>query len=291
MSLRKLPELPQMKSQGGVEFDLSPQALSRWNPSLAMSDEEGDNVINILDPIGYDPWTGEGTTARRIEAALRSVGRDRDVVVNINSPGGSMFEGNAIYSLLRMHRGKVTVRILGIAASAASIIAMAGDETLISRAGWLMVHNAWIVAMGNRHDLREASEWLEPFDAAAADLYSERTGLGKPEVVSLMDKETWIGGAAAVESGWANAILEPSKILETEDPGAQNAVRQIDVLMARQGVPRSQRRHLLQQIKASKPDAAGADTQDAIGKGKPDAVQPTPLMVAPPVSLSGLLQV
>lgn len=291
MSLKNLPELPQMRGHAGIEFDLSPQALSKWNPALAMEEEEGDNVINILDPIGYDAWTGEGTSARRIEAALRSIGRDRDVIVNINSPGGSTFEGNAIYSLLRMHRGKVTVRILGIAASAASIIAMAGDEILISRAGWLMVHNSWIVAVGNRHDLREAADWLEPFDAASADLYAERTGLDKAEIATLLDKETWIGGAAAVETGWADAILEPSKIREAEDQGAQNAVRQIDVLMARQGVPRSQRRNLLQQIKASKPDAAGADTHDAIGKGKPDAAQPAPLMVAPPVSLSGLLKV
>lgn len=292
MSLRKLPELPKLSRQDGVEFDLSPQALSRWEPSLAAAEEEADNVINILDVIGYDYWSGEGTSAKRIDAALRSIGRDKDVVVNINSPGGSMFEGDAIYSLLRMHRGKVTVRILGMAASAASIIAMAGDEIQISRAGWLMVHNAWIVAAGNRNDLRDAADWLEPFDAAAADLYAERTGLGRDEIAKLMDKESWIGGAAAVESGWADAILEPDKIRESGAQGAQNAIRQIDILMAKQGVPRSQRRHLLQQLKAGKQDAAGpADMPGAIGSGRPDAAQPSPVMVAPPVLLSGLLKV
>ncbi|MDR0258515.1 MAG: ATP-dependent Clp protease proteolytic subunit [Comamonas sp.] len=135
MSLKKLPKLPQMSGVAGIEFDLSPQALSKWNPALAMDEEEGDNVINILDPIGYDAWTGEGTSARRIEAALRSIGRDRDVVVNINSPGGSLFEGNAIYSLLRMHRGKVTVRILGIAASAALLQCHDGHAHLTRSSG------------------------------------------------------------------------------------------------------------------------------------------------------------
>lgn len=291
MSLRNLPELPKLNHQSGVEFDLMPQALAKWNPSLAAQDEEADNVINILDVIGYDYWTGEGTTAKRIDAALRSIGREKDVVVNINSPGGSMFEGDAIYSLLRLHKGKVTVRILGMAASAASIIAMAGDEIQISRAGWIMIHNAWIGIYGNRNDLRDAAEWLEPFDAAAADLYSERTGIDKGEILKMLDKESWIGGGAAVESGWADAVLATDKIFERDDQSAQNAVRQIDLMMAKQGVPRSQRRHLLQQVKTSTQVAAGTDTQDAIGKGTPNAAQASPVMVAKPALLSNCFPV
>ncbi|ARU04748.1 peptidase [Comamonas serinivorans] len=285
MSLRKLPELPKLAHQDGIEFDLSPRALAKWNPSLSATEDEPDNIINVLDVIGYDYWTGEGTTAKRIDAALRSIGRDRDVVVNINSPGGSMFEGDAIYSLLRLHKGKVTVRILGMAASAASIIAMAGDEIQISRAGWLMIHNAWIGMYGNRNDLREAADWLEPFDAAAADLYADRTGIDKGEILAMLDKETWIGGGAAVETGWADAILSTDKIAERDGHGAQNAVRQIDILLAKQGLPRSQRRSLLQQIKTGTQDAVGADTQDAIGKGTPNAAQ-LPVMVAKPALLS-----
>lgn len=88
---------------------------------------------------------GEGVTAKRISAALRAIG-EQDIVVNLNSPGGDMFEGLAIYNLLRAHSGKVTVNILGIAASAASIIAMAGDEIKMGRGAFLMIHNCW--AMG-----------------------------------------------------------------------------------------------------------------------------------------------
>ncbi|MBN0106041.1 Clp protease ClpP, partial [Pseudomonas aeruginosa] len=92
------------------------------------------------EPIGYDWWTGEGVTAKRIAGALRAIGGDVDVTVNINSPGGDVFEGLAIYNLLREHKGKVTVRVLGLAASAASFIAMAADEVKIARAGFLMIH-------------------------------------------------------------------------------------------------------------------------------------------------------
>ncbi|HCF5801664.1 TPA: Clp protease ClpP, partial [Pseudomonas aeruginosa] len=102
--------------------------------------------------------------------ALRAIGGDVDVTVNINSPGGDVFEGLAIYNLLREHKGKVSVNIIGLAASAASFIAMAGDEIRIGRAAFLMIHNAWLIAMGNRNDLREIADWLEPFDMTLADI-------------------------------------------------------------------------------------------------------------------------
>lgn len=104
---------------------------------------------------------GRGVTAKRISAALRAIGNN-DVVVNINSPGGDMFEGLAIYNLLRSHSGKVTVNILGIAASAASIIAMAGDEVQMGRGAFLMIHNCWAVGVGNRHDFAKLANDLAP---------------------------------------------------------------------------------------------------------------------------------
>lgn len=122
------------KEKGGV----SPLAFDRWNPAIKASDEN-DNTIGIYDPIGYDYWDDSGVTAKRISAALRSLD-GADVVVNINSPGGDVFEGLAIYNLLREYKGHVTVRVLGVAASAASFIAMAADEIQIARAGFFMIH-------------------------------------------------------------------------------------------------------------------------------------------------------
>jgi ATP-dependent Clp protease protease subunit len=126
--------------------------------------------------IGQDPWTGEGVTSKADRGALRPSARS-DVTVNINSPGGDFFEGIAIYSLLREHPHNVTVKVMGLAASAASIIAMAGDKIEISDIGFLMVHNAWALAVGNRHDMREAADTLEPFDDAMAGLYAARAGV------------------------------------------------------------------------------------------------------------------
>ncbi|MBN8956897.1 MAG: Clp protease ClpP, partial [Rhizobiales bacterium] len=162
MSQRDLPRAT-FNVRSDVRSLPAPKALDRWRPSVQAKAADADNTISILDVIGEDFWTGEGVTVNRVTAALRSIG-NRDVVVNINSPGGDFFEGLAIYNVLRDHPAKVTVKVLGIAASAASVIAMAGDEVLIARAGFMMIHNTWIIAMGDRNDLREVADWLEPFD-------------------------------------------------------------------------------------------------------------------------------
>jgi len=165
----------------------------------AAADDE-DRTISIYDVIGYDWWTGEGVTTKRIAGALRSLGAG-PVTVNVNSPGGDMFEGLSIYNLLREHQGEITVKVLGLAASAASVVAMAGDKVQIARAGFLMIHNCWVLAQGNRHDLREFADTMEPFDAAMADIYAARSGLDLAEVQRQMDGETWIGGSQAIEQG------------------------------------------------------------------------------------------
>lgn len=268
---RSMPQARQVSRPNGLQWEVSPRALERWAPGL-MAADKGDNTISILDPIGQDPWTGEGVTAKRISAALRSIGADKDVVVNLNSPGGDLFEGMAIYNLLREHEGHVTVKVLGVAASAASIIAMAGDELLIARAGFLMIHNTWVVAMGNRHDLREWADTLEPFDAAMADIYAARAELDAKKVGKLMDAETWIGGAAAVEQGFADALLPADEV--KEDAKARSelvAAHMLDMALAKAGMPRSERRALLQDFKAGTPSAADAGTPSATEDGMPCA--------------------
>lgn len=264
-----LPTAKQDRPSKAMEWDLLPRALDRWTAGL--SAETSENTISIFDPIGVDPWTGEGVTAKRISSALRSIGDDADVVVNLNSPGGDMFEGFAIYNLLREHKGKVTVKILGLAASAASIIAMAGDEIQISRAGFLMIHNTWVVVIGNRNDLREAADMLEPFDAAMADIYAARTGIQVKAVQKKMDAETFINGSAAVEEGWADSLLPSDEV--KQEKGAKNeraAAYLLDSALAKAGLPRSERRHLLQDFKASAPSAADTDGGAAANVQSPE---------------------
>lgn len=265
MSLRKLPELTAGRLPSVCAFEPDADALERWNAGLAPK-AQADNTITILDVIGEDYWSGGGVTSKRVSAALRAIG-DQDVVVEINSPGGDFFEGVAIYNALRQHPHKVTVRILGLAASAASVIAMAGDEIEIGKTGFLMVHNAWVVALGNRHDLIEAAETMAPFDDAMATVYSDRAGVRKSKAAEWMDNETYFNGEQVVELGLATGFLSPDQISEdqtkAEAAKGVNATRRIDARLAKTGMPRTERRALLADAKGGTQDAAPIVTHDA----------------------------
>lgn len=267
MSLRQLPEIRAERLPTVHAFEPDPEALDRWHAGVRAKDES-DNTISILEVIGEDYWSGGGVTLKRISAALRTIG-ERDVVVNLNSPGGDFFEGVAIYNALRAHKGQVTVRILGLAASAASVIAMAGDRIEIGKAGFVMVHNAWVVAIGNRHDLAEAARTMEPFDDAMATVYSERTSVEKAEAAGWMDAETWFNGEQAVEAGLADGFLPADAAVE-DDTKAQvasgfNALRRVDALLAKTGIPKGERRALLSEAKGGTSGAAPTVTSGADG--------------------------
>ncbi|WP_236217467.1 head maturation protease, ClpP-related [Pseudomonas rhodesiae] len=235
MTIKSLPFSPALPLTAGALSELRPMAVERWNPSICAANED-DQSVSIFDPIGFDPWTGGGVTAKRIAAALRTID-GADVTVNINSPGGDMFEGLAIYNLLREYSGKVVVKVLGLAASAASIIAMAGDEVRIARAGFLNIHNCWVVAMGNRYDLMEMAERLAPFDQAMADIYAARTGDPQDAMQKLMNADSWIAGSAAVEQGFADGLLASDAIRQGAQPAGLLARRCISRLRARQREP------------------------------------------------------
>ena len=264
MSLRKLPEIRAF-APSGVHFDMRPDAIERWTPEIRAAQED-EATISILDPIGMS-WEGEGVTAKRIGAALRAIGK-RDVVVNVNSPGGDFFEGVAIYNMLREHPGKVTVRVMGLAASAASVIAMAGDDLLMGDGAFLMIHNAWAVAVGNRHDMRTAADQLEPFDQAMAGVYSARTGIKADRVAELMDAETWINSAQAVDEGWASGLIERESVLidETKAQGNRKALALVEAAMAKAGYTRSTRRDTLHALFSDKPGAVGKDAKPGAGE-------------------------
>ncbi len=252
MTIKSLPAAPEGRPFAREKPDLPAAAMERWNGGIRAA-RDGDNSISIFDVIGADYW-GEGVTASRIAGALRSL-NGADVTVNINSPGGDMFEGLAIYNLLREYDGKVTVKVLGLAASAASIIAMAGDDVQIGRGAFLMIHNCWVYAMGNRHDFAELAKSLEPFDTAMADIYASRSGLDMDAVLKLMDAESYIGGSEAVEKGFADSLLSADEIADDDNSPAA-ALRKIDALLAKTSTPRSERRKLLKALSGSKPGAA-----------------------------------
>lgn len=257
-----------------IRFDLPSKALQRWQPELqAAAGDSSENTISILEPIGEDFW-GDGVSAKRISAALRNIGTDNPVTVSINSPGGDVFEGLAIYSLLAEHRGPVTVKVLGLAASAASVIAMAGDTVQIAKAGFFMIHNSWTLAAGDRHFLREVGDWLEPFDDAMAGIYEERTGAAKSDLITMMDRESWINGEASITQGFADEYLgsDPVSASAGTDRAVVAAVRKMDIALAKAGMSRTERRSLINDFKSSTPGAAGGGTPGAATTNTPRAV-------------------
>jgi len=282
MSKRTLPGAPEGRPYAGVTGQVQPRAFDRWNTGVRAAVEgDEDRTISIYDVIGYDYWTGEGVTAKRIAGALRGMGSG-PVTVNVNSPGGDMFEGLAIYNLLREHDGEVTVKVLSLAASAASIIAMAGDTVQIARAGFLMIHNAWVMAIGNRNDLIEVAATLQPFDDAMASIYAARTGQDIKAMAKLMDAETWIGGQAAIDDGFADEFLPSDQVKKGEGKASASAVRRIEAALRSSGMPKSEAMRLISEFKSSSGDPAGSGEGDPAGRVEPapDSLSKTAALAA-----------
>lgn len=289
MTIKTLPGAPEGRPCAGVSSQLQPRALDRWQTGVRAAAAEGgdERSISVYDVIGYDYWSGEGVTAKRIAGALRAMGKG-PVTVNVNSPGGDMFEGLAIYNLLREHEGEVTIKVLGLAASAASIIAMAGDKVQIARAGFLMIHNAWVMAVGNRNDLADVAATLAPFDDAMASIYAARTGSDAKAMAKLMDAETWIGGEAAIEGGFADELLASDQVEKGAGKASASAVRRIEAGLRASGMPKSEAMRLISEIKTSSGDPAGSGAGDPTGQPgpAPDSLSSTAALAASLVSIS-----
>ncbi|HEV8035968.1 head maturation protease, ClpP-related [Yoonia sp.] len=259
MTLRKLPEAKAFARPQSYQFDAPADALDKWHPRAAEAD---GNTISVYDVIGEDPFGGGGITARRIAGALRAIGR-KPVTVNVNSPGGDMFEGLAIYNLLREHPAEVTVRVMGLAASAASVIAMAADRIEMGLGSMLMIHNSWGLVMGNQNDMREAADTFAEFDAAMADIYAARTGQKPEDIAEMMNAETWLRAERAIETGFADATFEVPAYDDKEGEGGKMKARaRLDATLAKSGMPRVERRQLLKEA-AGTPSATGTATPSA----------------------------
>ncbi|WP_198147412.1 head maturation protease, ClpP-related [Sphingobium chungbukense] len=263
--------LPIPAERGVSAFTPSP-VLDRWNADAAgvrpAALESGDNVITMFDIIGEDWWTGGGVTAKKVASQLRAIG-DRPVEVQINSPGGDMFEGLAVYNVLREHPQPITVKVMGMAASAASIIAMAGDTIQIGAASFIMIHNCWVVAMGNRHDMAEVAAFLSPFDQAMADVYAQRTGQKAADCAKWMDDETYMSGSIAIDRGFADELLAADQTKVDEKAKASDAsvneIRAMELALVAGGATRSDARARINKIKGT--PGAALDPADTPGAG------------------------
>jgi ATP-dependent protease ClpP protease subunit len=181
-----------------------------------------DVEFAIMDVIGL-PWREGSITAVMVERELKKFPGAKKIKVLLNSPGGIASEGVAIFNLFKRHPAFVEVEILGEAASAASVVAMAGDRVIMRTGTWLMIHAGLSCACGHAADLRNAADMLDTITAAAVDIYVERTGLEPSEVAALVEATTWLGAGKALELGFADELGDgeaaptPSADLEEGD--------------------------------------------------------------------------
>ncbi len=179
-------------------------------------DENGERVLRLEGPIDSDDTWGDEVTPRAFREELNA--GDGNITVWINSPGGSVFAASEIYTMLCDYKGKVTVKIDALAASAASVIAMAGDRVLMSPTSMYMIHDPMTMAMGNAQDMEKVIETLNAVKEAIMNAYVRKTGLSRAKVAKLMSDETWMDARKAVELGFADEIM-----FEGGDADAQKA--------------------------------------------------------------------
>lgn len=203
----------------------SPLVLQHWQQfrPTALARNEGVQ-INVFDVIG-DSWSETPVTASSIKAALDQAA-GADVTVNINSPGGSAFEGLAIYNLLRQYSGQVVVNVLGLAASAASVIAMAGDEVRIGKAAMLMIHNSSGLCWGTAQDMRDMAAVMDKLDSLMVGIYATRTGTPEADIAALMHQtDHYMTGQEAIDAGYADSLLATDASKEPSPVAALMPVR------------------------------------------------------------------
>lgn len=181
--------------------------------------QQADNAINLyiygdVEGDSYDFWTDEviesETSANHFRDELAKYPNAQQINVYINSYGGSVFEGTAIYNQLKRHTAHKTVYIDGFACSIASVIAMAGDEIVMPRNALMMIHNMWMGVCGNSDELRKAADDLDTINAAGRAAYLERAGekLTEEQLAGMMDAETWLTAEQCIEYGLADRYAE-----------------------------------------------------------------------------------
>lgn len=167
---------------------------------------EEENILYLDGVISESSWYDDEITPKMFKEDLDKFS-NKDITVFLNSPGGCCFAAASIYNMLKEHKGKVTVKIDALAASAASVIAMAGDEVLMSPVAMIMVHNPYTIIFGESSDLKSGIDMLDEIKQSLINAYEAKTGLGRVTISNMMDNESWMNAKKAVELGFADGIL------------------------------------------------------------------------------------
>ena len=189
-----------------------------WNWKKVKNQETGaeERVLELSGTIAEDSWFDDDVTPQLFKDELNA--GSGDITVWINSPGGDCVAAAQIYNMLSNYKGKVTVKIDGIAASAASVIAMAGDTVLVSPVSMLMIHNPATIAWGDHAEMQKAMDMLSEVKESIINAYVLKTGLSRPKLSHLMDAETWMDANKAVELGFADEIMTRAKAEPEKEP-------------------------------------------------------------------------
>ena len=174
------------------------------------------NKAEVVEISIYDEIGDYGTSAKQFIDELKSVG-SKDITIRMNSVGGSVFDGLAIYNVLRSHQGYVKVKIEGLSASIASIIALAGDDIEMAENGFFMIHNPFGKSMGGADDMRKTADLLDKIKQELINIYANKTQLSEETISSMMDEETWLTSQEAKEMGFIDTITEPIKVAASFD--------------------------------------------------------------------------
>lgn len=180
----------------------------KWRNVTVKNESGGENSVRELridGAIADESWFDDDVTPELFRAELNS--GSGDVILWINSPGGDCFAAAQIYTMIAEYKGKVTVKIDGIAASAASVIAMAGDVVLMSPVANMMIHNPATIACGDQREMRHRADVLDEIKESIINAYERKTGLSRTRLAKLMDEETWLSAYKAVELGFADEII------------------------------------------------------------------------------------
>ena len=184
-----------------------------WN---WIKNSDDTRILRLEGPIDEESFWGDEITPQMFRDELNA--GEGDVTVWINSPGGNVFAASEIYTMLRDYKGKITVKIDAIAASAASVVAMAGDIVQMSPVAMLMIHDPSTVAMGNTKDMEKAIEVLNEVKESIINAYADKSGLTHARIANLMSNETWMNAKKAVELGFADEILFAKREEPDSDP-------------------------------------------------------------------------
>jgi ATP-dependent Clp protease, protease subunit len=181
-----------------------------WNLTKTEKDKA---QVTIYGPIkDFSSWFGGGVSPQKVMQDLDELANAKELTIRINSGGGSAFAGMAIFELLRSHGGNITVRIDGVAASAASVIAMAGDKIIMGTGAMMMVHNPWSEVRGESKQLRQAADLLDRAGESLINVYQARTGKSREELKAMMDNTTWMTAEEAVAAGFADEVDKKFKV-------------------------------------------------------------------------------